>query len=110
MATPLERVKSEFGSKEDLVGKLAPLLARTADESEEDFRERLLRVSNAKLLRLWDRESTLRETFGSREKLVDAVVELHAGDADFRTRMLNLSTGRLLDMHATAAKAARRAG
>ena len=101
MASPLHTVKSEFGSKESLVGKLMPLLDRLPEESEDEFKDRLLHVSNRKLLRLWSREQTLRAGAGSREALVDAIVAKRTegrGDADLRRKLLGLSIGRLLDM------------
>lgn len=99
MANPLQNVKDRFGGKEALVEKLAPLLDRGADESEADFKDRLSRVSNKKLLRLLDRETLLRDRFGSREALVDDIVSTRTagkGDADLRRKLLSLSTGRLL--------------
>ena len=100
MSTPLHTVKSDFGSKEALVEKLVPLLDRQDNESDGEFKERLMRVSNRKLLRLWEREQTLRETFTNREQLVDQIVEakLGRGDTEMRNRLLGLSTGRLLSM------------
>lgn len=105
MATPLHTVKSEFGSKETLVGKLMPLLDRQADESEAAFKDRLMHVSNRKLLNLWQREQKLRADHGSRETLVDNIVKLRNGDADLRKKLLGLSTGRLLDQHRTLSRA-----
>lgn len=99
MATPSQIVKDQYGGKEALVEKLAPLLDRGEDESEADFKDRLSRVSNKKLLRLLEREELLRDRFGSREALVDAIVESKTGgkgDADLRRKLLGLSTGRLL--------------
>ena len=99
MAAPLHTVKTQFGSKEDLVNKLAPLLDKQAEEDEAQFKDRLMRVSNRKLLRLLQRENEVRERFGSREKLVDTVVGLKSGDAAYRVKALSLSNGRLLSMH-----------
>lgn len=112
MATPLQQVKAEFGSKEALVDKLLPMLDKGADEDSAEFKARLIRVSNAKLLRLWNREQTLRDGFGSREALVDKIVELASSgkpDADYRRKLLTLSTGRLLSVHSGLAKAAKKA-
>lgn len=108
MSSPLHTVKTEFGSKEALVEKLTPLLDRDADESEEEFKDRLLRVSNRKLLRLWSREQDLRSRFGSRESLVDQIVEMTGGDADNRRKLLEKSTGQLLSLHWGHTRAARR--
>ncbi len=102
MATPLQTVKSKFESKDALVTKLLPLLDRKAEETEAQFKERLMRVSNKKLLTLMKREETLKAQFGSREALADKIVELKVGkaDANLRAKILGYSTGRLLEMHA----------
>lgn len=111
MATPLQTVNSQFGSKDELVKKLIPLVERNADESDAALADRLLRVPNSKLLRLWTRENTLRTKFGTREALVDAVAKLRSGtgavDADYRTKALKLGTGRLLSLHKSLSKAAK---
>ena len=111
MATPLQTVNTQFGSKDELVKKLIPLVERNADESDAALADRLLRVPNSKLLRLWTRENTLRTKFGTREALVDAVAKLRSGndaiDADYRTKALKLGTGRLLSLHKSLAKAAK---
>lgn len=100
MASPLQTVKSRFGSKEALVDKVAPLLDRKPDETEAELRERLLRVSNKKLLRLLAREEELRARFGSREALLDQVTQQRAGrdDADLKKKLAGHSTGRLLSL------------
>lgn len=113
MSTPLHTVKDKFGSKEALVDKLVPLLDRREDESDAEFKERLLRVSNRKLLRLLDRVEAVRDRFGSREKLVDSIVELKGAkgqNADDQRRVLSgQGTGRLLSAHWGLSRAARRA-
>ena len=98
MSTPLHTVKDQFGSKESLVEKLAPMLDRAADENEGDFKERLMRVSNRKLLKLLEREETLRNSFGSRESLVDKIVGAQTleSNSTLRERLLGQATGRLL--------------
>ena len=107
MATPLQTVKSLHGSKDDLVNKLLPLLDRSADETEAEFKERLSLVSNAKLLRLWSRVEAVKNGFGSREALADKIVELAGGDADYRSKVIGLTTGRLLDMHGAMSRKAK---
>ena len=106
MSTPLHTVKNDFGSKEALVEKLVPLLDRQENENDGEFKERLLRVSNRKLLRLWEREQVLRDQYTNREALVDQIVEAKLGrsDSDFRARLLGMSTGRLLSMRSGLAK------
>ena len=99
MATPLETVKNQHGSKANLVNTLLPLLDRDADETEAEFKERLSLVSNAKLLRLLARTKSVKDGFGSREVLADKIVALSGGDADFKNKIMGFTTGRLLDMH-----------
>ena len=100
MSTPLHTAKNDFGSKEALVEKLVPLLDRQDSESDGEFKERLMRVSNRKLLRLWEREQNLRENFTNREQLVDEIVQAKLGrsDTELRNSLLGLSTGRLLSL------------
>lgn len=112
MSTPLHTVKDKFGSKETLVDKLLPLLDRGEDESDEEFKERLMRVSNRKLLRLLDRANAVRERFGSRNKLVDSIIELRGttgpqADAQ-RNTLTAQGTGRLLSTHWGLTRAAKR--
>lgn len=100
MATPLHTVKEKFGSKAQLVEQLVGVVQRQGDESEADLTERLLRVSNRKLVILHERENALKSGFGTREKLVSALVEKKLGraDADLDTKMSQYSTGRLLSL------------
>jgi len=107
MASPLETVKARFGTKEALVEKVLPLLDRQAEETEAALRDRLLRVSNTKLLRLLAQEESLRKDFGSRDALADKVTVLSTGgrlDPDLRARLGKQSTGRLLSRHAVLAR------
>ena len=100
MASPLQTVKSRFGSKEALVDKVAPLLDRRPEETEAELRERLLRVSNKKLLRLLERAEDFGARFGSRDALADAITQTRAGRADaaYKSKLLGHTTGRLLSM------------
>ncbi len=109
MSTPLQTVKSVHGDKAALVDKLLPLADRHSDETEAEFKERLLRISNQKLLRMLDRVEDVKARFGSREALVDKIVAFETagkGDADRRQKLLTLSIGRLVDLHDVLAKRA----
>lgn len=112
MSTPLHTVKDKFGSKEALVDALMPLLERNDDESDTEFKDRLMRVSNRKLLRLHERADTLRDGFGSRDKLVDAILDLRGSKGqnrdDQQRALLRQSTGRLLSTHWGLTRAAKR--
>ena len=109
---PIERVKREFQSKEDLVDRLVDRLERGEDETTEDFRTRLRTVSNRKLLRLWDIANRLDAEFGNKEALVDALVGLKfthgRGDADYRKKLMTHKASRLLDLHDSLSKRAAR--
>ena len=71
--SPLQRTKDEFGSKEKLVDKLVSVLSSIAkaDEDKEDLKGRLLAASNKKLLKLFEMGSTVKEKYGSVEKLAE---------------------------------------
>ncbi|MBM4321106.1 MAG: hypothetical protein FJ125_14425 [Deltaproteobacteria bacterium] len=101
--TPLQEVKERFGSKEELVEALAPLLVRPEGESEAEHQARLLTVPNKKLLHLHQVQSETKKRFGSRETLVDAICKLKFGDKnidqDYRTKLLTLSNASLLDRY-----------
>ena len=99
MSTPLHTVKDQFGSKEALVDQLMPLLEKDEGESESEFKERLLRVSNRMLLRLWNREQTLKSAYGSRDALIDAIVAKSTqNEASLKGKLAGFSTGRLLNL------------
>ena len=100
--TPLQLVKDEFGSKEALAKKLIPLLDRREDEDQDDFERRIKTASNKQLLRLWQAEQSVKERFGSKEKLVDAIVKGRfdgKDNADYRAKIAPYAKTRLLDLH-----------
>lgn len=101
MATPLQTVKDRFGSKEALVDALLAQVDRRPDETEAELRERLVRVSNKKLLRLLERAESLKSEHGSRDALIEKIVQQRAGraDADLAKKLAGQSTGRLLSLH-----------
>lgn len=100
---PLAIMKERFGDKEKLVEAVKQLaseeiwLART--NSDQGGSRGLDNVSNAKLLRLHDTLSAVKEKFGSRTKLVDAilVLENRSKDAGFRGRLEAYPAPRLYD-------------
>ena len=94
--SPLELVNEKFGGKDKLVDKLVGLLE--SDEPKEELRKRLLAVANKKLLRLHKVASTVKETYGSRDKLVDVAIAARSKDKDYRARLEAHSTSRLVDI------------
>jgi hypothetical protein len=117
---PIALVKEQFGDKKKLVEALQKLtgddlwLGRT---SKTKGASGLAHVSNAKLLKLHATFGAVKEKFGTRAKLVDAVLEIEkrAKDEGYKTRLEGFPVPRLWDMFKSAekrsgAKAAKAAG
>ena len=105
-ANPLASVKSKFGDKKKLVAEVEKF---TKDENlwlgrtNED--KGLAHVSNAKLLKLHATFSEVKQKFGSRAKLIDAICELEKRkDAGYKTRLATYPVPRLYDMYKSASK------
>lgn len=98
--TPLATVRRLHGSKEKLVDSLIPALVDDGDESKAELKERLMSVSNQKLLRLATAMQTVSEKYGSKAGLVDAISSARgkAKDQDFKDKLESYSVPRLLDM------------
>ncbi len=100
--TPLQIVKRIYGNKDKLVDQLAKTLC-DAEEDAGEFKQRLLKTSNQKLLRLADVGKRMSEKYGSRDKLVATVAQAwgKAKDSDFIEKLSSYSPARLLDMAAS---------
>src|SRR5207244_524218 len=109
--TPLQVVNEQHGGKEKLVDKLVGLIEK-GEEGAEDIKERLRSVSNQKLLRLLEVAETVKEKYGSTEKLTQVVADAlgRAKDADYVKRLSQYSPARLLDLARSLAKKARGKG
>jgi hypothetical protein len=81
------------------------------DDDKDAFRKRLLGAANAKLLRLHDTGKSVSERWGSKEKLVDAILDLRkrGKDQDYRTKLSSLPLGKLFDQVNALEKADRKA-
>ncbi len=105
--SPLARTKDEHGSKEKLVDKLVSVLGsiQKGEESKEDLKARLLAASNKKLLRLLEVGSTVKDKFGSLDKLAEETAKAlgRAKDAPYVAKLKALPTGKLFDLFTTAA-------
>jgi hypothetical protein len=103
--SPLQTIKRDFNSKKDLVDKLVGAVERFEDEDDAAFRSRLMSVSNKKLLRLHATSQRVASEFGTKEKLVDAIVTLKFSKSndDFKTKLMGYRIGRLLDLHSSLA-------
>jgi hypothetical protein len=98
--SPLQQVKDRFGTKEALVKEVRALVDK-GDLFVKKFNEAkgLERVSNLKLLRLHRMATEVQEKFGTREKLVTAILEFEGRlkDQDYRKRFEDYTLGRLWD-------------
>jgi len=109
MKSPISAVKETFGDKAKLVAELETIAK--SDElwvSRLNANKGLAHVSNAKLLRLHKTFTTVKDKFGTRAKLIDAIAELEkrAKDEGYKTRLGAFPVPRLWDMYQSAEKRA----
>jgi hypothetical protein len=71
--TPLAQVNEDHGGKAKLVDKVLGLI--DGDEDQDSLKARLTKASNKKLLRLLAISGTVKEKFGSADKLASAVAD-----------------------------------
>jgi hypothetical protein len=96
------------GSKEALAKALAPALTRD-DEDTDAVEARLKTASNAQLLRLQRVSETVKQKYGSRDGLIEAIgkSENKTKDKDYLAKLAKLSLPNLLDLAASAERRAR---
>jgi hypothetical protein len=104
--TPLALMKETFGEKSKLVEALEKLSGEELWVARTSASKGLAHVSNAKLLRLHATFSEVKTKFGTREKLIDAILELEkrTKDAGYRQRLLAWPVPRLYDVYKSTAK------
>jgi hypothetical protein len=113
--SPLAITKERFGEKSKLVEAVKAFateelwLARTASDRGGD--KGLEHVSNAKLLRLHDTFAAVKEKFGTRAKLIEAILDAQnrSKDAGMKKRLEAYPVPRLYDLYKTSAKRAKAA-
>ena len=112
MATPLSTVKERFESKDKLVEAIREFMT---DELwlprlslDRGGNKELKHISNAKLLRLHAIFTEVKEQFGSRDKLIDAILELSSRSKDegYRSRLDGYPVPRLYDLLQSSKKRA----
>lgn len=107
MPSPISTVKSKFGDKARLVAEVEKF---TGDEAlwvgRTNESKGLAHVSNAKLLKLHATFSAVKEKFGTRAKLIDAICEIEkrTKDEGFKKRLGAYPVPRLFDMYNSAKK------
>ncbi len=106
--TPLQIVKEQYGSKDELIKKVATLVAPDEGESAEEHAKRLKYVSNAKLLHLVEQAGRV-ERLGGRDGMVAKVLELRGQtkDREYEDKLKALAVGRLLDLTESLQRAAK---
>jgi hypothetical protein len=106
--SPSATVKEQFGDKAKLVAALGPFTNDDLWVKRVNEKKGLERVSNAKLLKLFNVLSAVKDKFGTRFKLVDAIceVEKRAKDEGYKKRLLEYPVPRLYDLYRSAAKRA----
>ncbi len=104
--TPLAIMKEQFGEKSKLVEALEKLTGDALWVSRTNKSKGLAHVSNAKLLRLHATFTAVKEKFGTREKLIDAIldVEKRSKDTGLRQKLSEWPVPRLFDAYKSATK------
>lgn len=104
--TPLARVQKEFGEKKKLVEAIEKLATEALWLDRVNADKGLARISNAKLLRLHASLEDAKKRFGSREALINKIVELEkrTKDEGFKLRLQKFPLPRLIDLHDSAEK------
>lgn len=112
--SPLAIVKEKFETKDKLVEAVKAFmtddlwLKRTSADRGKD--RGIEYVSNAKLLRLHATFSAVKEKFGTRAGLIDAILELEkrSKDAGYKKRLETYPVPRLYDRYQSLKRAADR--
>jgi|RhiMethySRZTD1v2_1073278.scaffolds.fasta_scaffold27126_1 hypothetical protein len=103
---PSSAVKERFESKEKLVAAVQKLATPELWLDRTNDAKGLVRVSNAKLLRLHDILTRAGKEFGSRSKLIESILGLlnRAKDAGYKAKLELFPLPRLLDLHGAASR------
>jgi hypothetical protein len=111
--SPLSIVKERFQDKDGLLKAVRELVTDELwiDRLDSTKGKGLDSISNKKLLRLHTVLSEVKSQFGSRAKLLDAILthEKRGKDEGYKSRLNRFSTPRLLDLYKSGAKRAKSA-
>jgi hypothetical protein len=104
--SPLTIVKDKFGDKQKLVEAVEKFTNDDLWVARTNKDKGLAHVSNAKLLRLHEIFTSVKDRFGTRAKLIDAIldVEKRSKDDGYRARLSKFPVPRLWDMFRTGEK------
>jgi hypothetical protein len=108
--SPLSVTKERFQSKDKLVEAVQKLATEDLWLDRVSSAKGLARISNAKLARLHDILSEVKRDFGTRAKLIDAILALEkrVKDTGYKTRLEKFPLPRLLDEHRSASRRQKR--
>ncbi len=103
---PLARVKEQFKDKASLVAAVEKLAGTDLWVSRTNKDKGLAHVSNAKLLRLHATFTEVKAKFGTRDKLVAAVLDLEkrSKDTGLQHKLSEWPVPRLFDAYKSAAR------
>ena len=104
--SPNTLVKDQFGDKAKLVAAVEKFTSDDLWVNRTNKAKGLAHVSNAKLIRLHTIFTAVKEKFGTRAKLIDAIIDLEkrTKDAGFKARLGEYPVPRLWDMYRSASK------
>src|SRR5271167_1464898 len=104
--SPLAVATEKFGDKAKLVAAVEKFTGDDLWVARTNKDKGLAHVSNAKLLRLHATFTAVKEKFGTREKLIDAILEIEkrSKDAGLRQKLLEWPVPRLFDAYKSATK------
>jgi hypothetical protein len=109
--SPVAVVKERFESKDKLVEAVQKLATADLWIDRVSSAKGLSKVSNQKLVKLHTALTDAQKRFGSRDKLISAILELkkRTKDAAYGTSLKNAPLPQLLDLHTSAERASKRA-
>ena len=109
--SPVAVVKERFASKDKLVEAVQKLATADLWVDRVNSEKGLAKVSNQKLVKLHDALTDAQKRFGSRDKLISAILELkkRTKDAGYQASLKKQPLPQLLDLHASAERAGKRA-
>lgn len=104
--SPMATVKEKFGDKAKLVAEVEKFTSDDLWVARTNKDKGLAHVSNAKLLRLHRIFSEVKEKFGTRDKLVAAILELtkRGRDEGYKAALAKYPVPRLYDMYKSTEK------
>ncbi|HTM46167.1 MAG TPA: hypothetical protein VL137_14505 [Polyangiaceae bacterium] len=110
-SSPLNQVKQRFGDKAKLLSALEKLTTKELWLDRVSDAKALKNVANGKLLKLHDTLTQVKKDFGSRAKLIEAILklQLRAKDGSYKTKLEAYPTPRLVDLHHSATRGAAKA-